>query len=524
MRIIKKIISFAAACLLSAFLFAEPYTIFVVESEHPHDLNPHTTSYSSDAQILTGLYEGLFSYNPKTLDPQYALCISYRVSRDKKRMTFTLRQDAKFSNGEQITAHSVRDSWMRLLETPNAPYASMLDIIRGAQNYRLGKGLAEDVAIYVVDDFTLSVSLTAPANYFTKILCHSTFSVVHEDPDVFSGPYKIGLDIPGNILLLKNAYYWDYDNVKAAGINFTQSNNADENAFLYNTGLADWVAADISTDKIIDKNAIQMSAEFATSYFFFKKSDKKPSKKISDGSDFNPWDYEEFRNALLEAMPWDELRANSLVSAPTLVYPIGTYPSVDGFSYTDNIEALQLMKAARQKYGLLEEEVLSLVFDITEYSLTLEKQEAMKKAFEPLGVELKFRVVPSSLYFTSLAQSDSDMFIYTWIGDFADPLAFLMLFQSDSTLNDSGWTNEEFDSLIAQAAAVDDSSRLTLLAQAEKILLDSGMVVPIYHPIAFNVIDLTEIGGWSANAFDIHPLKYLYKKENKKTVPGVVLK
>ena len=56
----------------------------IVVSRHNFDLNPHTSAYSVEAQILTGLYEGLFSYDPITLNPEYALATSYRISRDKK--------------------------------------------------------------------------------------------------------------------------------------------------------------------------------------------------------------------------------------------------------------------------------------------------------------------------------------------------------------------------------------------------------------------------------------------------------
>lgn len=514
-----KILAVAAVLFMSSSLFAQSKSFVIVESEHPHDLNPHTTSFSSDSQVLSGLYEGLFSYNPVNLDPQYAICIDYRISRDKKRMTFVLRQDAKFSNGELITAESVRNSWLQLLSTPDAPYASMLDIIKGAQDYRLGKCEESQVGIYAADKFTLSVHLTTPANYFPKVLCHSSFAVVHRIPTVYSGPYQLEDQEPGILLLKKNPYYWDFANVPSDTITFYQSNNGEENAFYYNTGMADWIASDVVSDKIIDKSAFQASGEFATSYFFFKTSAKKSkTAKV----DFNPWDYDEFRNAVLEAMPWDVLRAGTMVAAPTLVFPIGDYPALDGFSYTDKIEAQNLMTEARKKYGVPADKKLPLIFDITEYALTEEKKTALTEALTPLGVEIKYRVLPSKTYFSNVPVSDSDLFVYTWIGDFADPLAFLMLFQSDSTLNDSGWSNSEFDALLEKAASAESSQRSQILAQAEKILLDSGIIIPIYHPISFNVIDLNEVGGWSTNAFDLHPLKYLYRKEPTKAVPNVV--
>ena len=87
-----------------------------------------------------------------------------------------------------------------------------------------------------------------------------------------------------------------------------------------------------------------------------------------------------------------------------------------------------------------------------------------------------------------------------------------------------GWKNEEFDKLIDLAAEANEEDRYKLLGQAETILLDSCMVIPIHHPIITNVIDKNVCGGWSENAFDIHPLKYLNKKVEKSTVPNIVLK
>lgn len=492
----------------------------IVETNRKHILNPHLTSYSADSQILTGLYEGLFTYNPVTLEPQWAIATDYKVSRDKKRIIFTIRDNAFFSNGEKITAFSVRDSWLQLLSEPDAPYSSLLDVIRGAQAYRTGKGNAEDVGIYAKSETELYVYLNSPANYLPKVLCHSSFSVVHKDSSVFSGPYKLYGENEGAIGLEKNPYYWDIQNTKIKYIFFIQSNLADQNSFLYNIGAAGWIDSEFNMEKILDKEAIQMATEFGTSYYFFKLSNNKPVKDTS----FKPWDYAEFRNAVIEVLPWDVLRSSSIVPAKTFVYPLAGYPVVEGFDFTDPLEAKAKMANAKEKYGIPQEQRLTLTLEVSEGSTTTEKiEEALRIALDTIGVDLVVRQLPVYEYIANVKYSDADLFSYSWIGDFADPLAFLTLFQGDSTLNDSGWKNAEFDSLIEKAAVVSDSERYELLAQAETILLDSGMVMPVSHPVAFNVVDLKEVGGWSSNAFNIHPLKYLYKKQTKATVPNIVM-
>lgn len=521
-KVLKKFVV-AAAYILLIFNFAFSQedellkNLIILESAMPHELNPQVTPYSSDSQILSGLYEGLFSYNPITLDPQYAIATEYKISRDKKRWTIKLRPEARFSNGEPITAQSVKDAWLNLLATPNAPYASLLDIIRGAAEYRMGIGDADDVGIYATDDYTLSIYLVKPANYLPRVLCHSAFSIIHRSPTVYSGPYVLE-DCDGSTYILKkNPYYWDSENVKLEQISFVQSNDQELNTFLYNTGAADWVTANVDTNKILNKNSIQISAEFGTAYYFFKNSNKKPSRTPS------VWDYPEFRNVVLEAFPWEKVREGSMVPAKTFVYPLSGYPQIEGFSYTDEIEASLRMKDARAKYNIPEEEILELTFAVTTYTMSQEKLQAIEDALLPLGIQLKTMEYEPAQYLANVQTSEADLYAYTWIGDFADPLAFLELFHGNSTLNDSGWKHADFDQLLDQAASASDQERYSLLGKAEEILLDSGMIIPAYHPVILNVIDPAEVGGWSSNAFDVHPLKYLYKKPAKSKLPNVVI-
>ncbi len=514
----KKILLPLLLCTLLSVLGAEGFVI--VESKHVHELNPQVTSYSSDSQILCGLYEGLFSYNPTTLDAEYALANDLHVSRDKKRWAIKLRENAKFSNGESITAASVRDSWLQLLSNPQAPYSSLLDIIWKAADFRAGKCSAEEVGISITGDYSLSIRLREPANYLPKLLCHTAFSIIHRIPTVYSGPYMLENQTEDSYFLKKNPYYWDADNVKLEEITFLQSDDEKENAYLFNTGKADWVMGSIETDRVLNKQSIQMSASFGTAYYFFRNS----KKNLIKNGQFTPWDYPEFRNAVLEALPWTNLRSGALVPATTFVYPLAGYNSPQGFDFTDLNEAKLQMDAAREKYNLGKEETLQLIFEVSQYTLTEEKKNLLVEALKPLGIELVIRELPSFMYLSNVALSDADMFAYTWIGDFADPLAFLELYRSTSSLNDSGWANAEFDSLLDKAAEASDYERYDLLAKAEQILLDSAMVIPVYHPVAFNIININEVGGWSTNAFDIHPLKSIYKKEGKSSAVNVVIR
>lgn len=493
----------------------------IVESVRAHELNPQVTNYSSDSQLLNGLFEGLFEISPISFEPQYAIAQDFKISRDKKRWTIILRDDARFSNGEKITAEAVRDSWLRMLANPDAPYSSLFDIVRGAEAFRKGQVDFSEVGIYATSENTLAIYLNSPANYLPKILCHTAFSITHSNPEVYSGPYELEIIAGQRYILKKNPYYWDSKNVILERITFLQSDNADDNTYFFNTGAVDWICGKVNQTQILDTKAFQMSAAFGTGYLYFKMSNKKPAPDKCS----KVWDYPEFRNAIIEAFPWTTIHKKYLIPATTLVYPLTGYPQVQGFDYTDAIEASIKMKDAREKYNVAPDEIIPLVMNVFEGEFSEAEQAEMKSAFEPLGVELRINEVPSYLYYATAPSTNADLFITSWIGDFADPLAFLELFRSGSTMNDSGWQNEAFDALLEKAAVLtDEQERYNLLAQAENLLLDSGMVLPLYRAVTSGVIDLTEVGGWYSNAFDVHPLKYLYKKRPKYNSQNIVMR
>lgn len=483
----------------------------IVENFHNYNLNPHTANYSAEAQLLTGLYEGLFTYDPITLDPNYAIAKSYRISRDKKRWTFTLRDDVKFSDGVKITAEEVKNSWIRLLANPQAPYSSLFDIVKGAKAFRTGKGKAEDVGIFVIDDFNISVHLEQPASHLPKLLCMPCFSICTTELSLYTGPFILSERTENYIILKKNENYYDAEHTNLEQITVLLSNDADENCFAWNTGSVDWLASSFDEKKLLSPDAIHLCAEFATQYFFFKMNKD------------SVWNNAELRRSLLEACPWDELRKNTYVPATSLVYALNGYPKVEGYVFTDTLEAKMMMKQARKNAGIPENERLKISFAIPETEYMKNKAELLQKAWEELGVDLDIILFPEFEYLNNIETTDADLFSYTWIGDFADALAFLELFRGSSTMNVTNWNNEKFNSLLDEASLYTDENHNKLLAQAEQILLDDGMIIPVQHPVSVNIIDLNAVGGWAINAFDIHPLKYLFKRETKDKIPNIVM-
>ncbi len=471
-------------------------------------LDPHISAYVSEAQILNSVYEGLFSYNAATLEPDNAIASDFRISRDKLRWTFTIRDNAKDSNGGAITAETIKNSWLDLIANKGAYYSSLLDVIKGAREYRLGTGSREAVAIYAGEK-KLSVTLVKPASHFNKILCHHAFAAVPQDSSA-SGAYYIESNTPFKLVLKKNPNYWNASEVHIPSvvINFTDSNEAQAHAF--NTGDADWIMGTGEIKKILDKKSIQLSAEFGTEYLFFKNESPV-------------WSKPEFRNAVLTAIPWKQLRNGSMFPAETFVCPSSGYTSPEGLNYTDSEEAKLMLQAAKESAGITDEKI-ELTFAIPDTEYMSARAELLRGPLEEIGVELKPVKIPLQFYLPSIGTTKADLFLYTWVGDFSDPLAFLELFRGNSSMNDSKWKNDDFDRLLDEAAFTTDiKEHNSLLAKAEDILLASGEVIPISHPVTCSVIDLGSIGGWISNAMDIHPFKQLYFKKTEFNLKNIVM-
>jgi oligopeptide transport system substrate-binding protein len=471
----------------------------IIDSVQSYDLNPHTATYASEAQLLTGLYEGLFSYDPQTLEPLPAIAENYTVSEDKLAWTFTIRQGVKFSNGDAITADTIRNSWLTLLAPEKkAPYASLLDCIAGAEEYRTGAAAdSAAVQIRVTAPRTLEVTLHSPAEHFPKILCHHAFSAVSPKQNVWSGPFIVESRTDSEILLKKNKQYWDAPNVALPSIKLMITQDFQYATYMYNIGQAHWLSDAIDYQRVLMPDTILIAPLFATEYLFFRTGT-------------GPWNNPDLRNALIKAVPWDTMRETYIIPADTMIFPLSGYPRVNGIADQNMEEARELLEKAG--YGKNSGKARpKLVINIPEYESYSKQLQILTEAWGELGIIVDTITTASDLYQDAIKSSDADMFLYIWIGDFADPLAFLELFRGSSSLNETGWKNDAYEKLLAEAAKLtDNSKRYKKLADAEQVLLDSGVVLPLSHTVSVNVIELHEIGGWHENALDIHPLKHIY--------------
>jgi len=498
----------------------------VVFSKHDMELDLRKSYFASEAQVFTALYEGLFAYHPLTLEPVQALAEKWEVSADKKQWTFTIRRDARFWNGDPVTAEDFRAAWVSLLDPRrDSPYSSLFDIIEGARDYRNGiEKNPEKVGIIASSPQTLIVKLNSPASFFPAMLCHHSFSPIHPSminktswspsgnnsawsPPVSNGPFRIVSMNEESIVMQKNEHYWDKERVALNKITVKFTETAEEASSLWNSGEARWISGDVNIDALTDRSGIQLNVMFATHYYFIRCADA-------------PWNDYRVRRAMILVLPLDEIRSDHFLPAQTLIFPIAGYPTVKGISETDYDEAKRLLAQAGYQNG---SQMPELVIRLTPSRDAMRIGNIMANAWkEVLGINVRVEVISYERYFLSMKESGFVIGSSTWIGDFADPYTFLQMWRRDSNLNDARLNDEDYENLIDRSMIEEGDVRLATLAEAEKMLLDRGVVLPVSYSPALNIVDTSELDGWYPNALDIHPFKYLSFK-TLRPIPGVVM-
>ncbi|MDR2247518.1 MAG: peptide ABC transporter substrate-binding protein [Treponema sp.] len=472
---------------------------------------------ASEAQVFTALYEGLFSYHPFTMEPIPAAAEKWELSDDKKVWTFTLRAEAEYWNGDAVNSGDFRAAWLSLLSPRrDSPYSSLFDIIAGAKDYRTG--LLSDpkrVGIETPDSRTLIVRLNSPASFFPAMLCHHSFSPIHPsmlnkgdwsvEPPVSNGPFYITGREENVLVMEKNPRYWDASRVALNKLICRYTEDRDESTSYWNSGEARWVSGDINIDTLTDRSGIVVNALFATHYYFIRSAKA-------------PWNDYRVRRALSISLPWEQLREGFYLPAKTLIYRLPGYPEVAGFEEPAVEDAKRLLAEAGYPGGA---GLPELVIRLTPSSEAARIGGLMAATWiRELGLTVKIDVVPYGQYFRSLKENDYEVGFSTWIGDFADPYTFLQMWRRDSNLNDSRFNDADYEALIDRSMTEDGETRLKTLAEAEKLLLDRGTVLPISFSSALNMVDMGELEGWFPNALDIHPFKYLAFKAFK-PLPGI---
>lgn len=507
-RAVIVLLSFLALPLAAAPVLPTDEVLRVNFGSSSIQTDPSQGQTALEAQVLTALYEGLVTYDPLSLRPLPGAAQAWSFSDDGLTLTFTLRPNLTYEDGTPLTAADFRDSWIRILEpSTNAPFASLLDPIRGAQSWREGKlHDASKLGIQAPSADTLVLTLSERAPHLVAVLCHYAFVPVqaawrasaHNTPPPANGPFRIASMEAGHWVLERNKKYWDEENVALAGLDFRFNDDAPAVTKAFKEGSFDWVADGIDGSATLGSRYFSANAVFGTSFFYFKTSAA-------------PWTDARVRQALILLLPLEDLRKPYLQPTSVLIPQFQGYPKVEGIAQADHDKAMALLAEAGFPGG---KGLPALTVALPDDPANTAFVETFRQAWKEIGLEVKHLVVQGS-YYDKLASLDHTMGYFSWIGDFLDPVTFLVLWKGGSSLNSFSFLDPAYDALLAQAATQKPDERLKTLAQAETYLLQNGLLIPLSHTPSFNLIDRDEIGGWYPNSLDIHPFKNLFRKAPK---------
>lgn len=497
--------------------------IFVWNNEaEPETLDPAVMTGVTEHQLALALFEGLVSHHPETLEPIPGVAESWTISDDLLVYTFKLRKDAKWSNGDPVTAEDFRWSWERALRHPNCQYKEMFAAIRGAAKFAedagagAEKGNWGDVGVSIPDPHTLVVRLESPTAYFLELCAFETLMPVHRktveaNPTDWTKPGKIVSNGPfalekweprAKIEMVPNPQWWNRRIVRLERMVIKAIDDQSTSYNEYLSGGVDWIRS-IAAGKVTDAQAHPdyYVQPYLGSYFFRFNVTKKPFNDVRVRKAFN--------RAVDKQVICETVLKAGQTPATGIVSPgIAGYPELQGLSY-DVAAARALLAEAGYPDGQGFPEVKLLYNTSESHKQVCEKLVEMWKT--NLGVRVSLANCEWKVYLEDTRRLAYDLQRGGWIGDYADPSTFLDMWCTGRGNNNTGWSDEKYDDLLARSVKeADPTKRFAILAEAERYLCTEQLpIMPLYYYVNQGFLR-PRVKGWHENVRDLHPFQYLY--------------
>ena len=434
------------------------------------------------------------------------------VSEDGLTYTFKIREDAVWSNGDPVTADDFIYAWARLA-TPEtaAEYSYMIDgVVKNASAILTGEMEPSELGATAVDDKTLEVQLEKAVPYFKDLLTLPMFLPQNEafvteqgdkyatnsDTVLYNGPFVLDeWDGTGlSWVLNKNEDYWDKDTVVLDTINVDVVKETSTAINLYDTGAVDRIT--LSGEYVQTKQGDpELKTQPTSSVFYFKFNQERNGEET-------PLANENIRKAI--AMSFDKqafadtvlqngsIPANGLVPAELASDPASgeDFREQSGDLLTFDVEqAQEYFKKGLEELGVDSINLEILGDDTENAKKSLEFMQAQLTSNLP-GLEISLRNVPFKVRLDADTKQDYDIEMAGWGADYGDPINFLELFHSENGNNKSSYSNADYDALVesAQTNVTDLEGRWEDMLEAEKILMETGGIAPIYQR-AYSVLE-----------------------------------
>lgn len=513
-----------AATVPAGVVLADTQAITLNNGSEVSSLDPQKIEGVPESNIILNLLEGLTTTdNLGHVVPGVA---ESWHSEQGRVWTFTLRKEAKWSNGEPVTAEDFVYSWQRLVNPKTAsPYASYLQYahIENIDAILSGNKKPEALGIKALDTHHLQITLSEPVPYFIALTGHTSLKPVNRkaieqwgeqwtQPGhyVGNGAYTLGeWVINEKIVLKRNPGYWNNAKTVIDTATFLPITSESSDVNRYRSGETDMTNSALPPD-LFPTLKKTLGAEVRISpllcTFYYELNNKRA-----------PFNDPRVRTAVKLTLDrniiTDKIMGQGQIPAGGF-----TPPFIDGAELTepDWMKLTQQQRNEQAKKLLAEAGYSSekpLTFRLLYNTSDVNKKQAIAAASmwsKNLGAKVALDNQEWKTMLDTRHQGDFDVARATWCSDYNEPSTFLNAMLSHSSNNTAFYKSEKFDALMAKSLTVADGERAAIYQQAERQLDSDSAIVPVYYRVSARLVK-PWVGGFTGkDPQDLTDLKYFY--------------
>ena len=481
----------------SAAVDFESRSISVVIDQEPPQMDSTRATDAVSGMLLGHLMEGLLRYDAQG-DLQPGVAESWTVTPEGA--VFTLRDNARWSDGEPVTAHDFVFSWRKSLEPETASqYAFIMYPIKNAEAINLGQLPADTLGAVAEDDVTLRVEFERPLAFFDRLVAFTTYYPIREDfyasregrygadaeDLLFNGAFVMTKWIHGaEIALQKNPHYWNKDSIWLERINvpfITPDSNTQLNLFKDGKVAMVQLSPDTLENALENRWPIRRFAEGTVFYIEFNHRPGRLTRNLN------------LRKALYYATDTAEL-VYRVIKLPGYLPGASLFPSwIKGEhdflrreypvpAHPVNLaRAREHLEMARQELGI--EQFPPLVLLVGDTPTSLKQAEYVQNTFKRhLGLEIRIDAQIFKQRLEKMTLGQFDLVAAGWAPDFDDPLTYGDLFASWNKNNRGHFRSDALDTQVRIAqGSLDTGERMRAFGEIQRILLEQVAIIPNYE-------------------------------------------
>jgi len=463
-------------------------------------LNPHNCSDLASGRVMLDIYEGLVDYD-QDLNIVPTGCKNYEIQNENKTFIFHLRENAKWSNGDDVTADDYVYSLRRCLNPNTLCQSFLLQLfdIKNAKAISKGELNVEELGVYADDKYTLRIELENPNSEFIYYVTLPNYYPVHKksverygltafskvENIVSNGPYIVTSWVANsNITLHKNDKYWDKDNVKISDVKFL-----------------------MISDGSVDLNTFRTGNEDMTSYALPRKSIEEYKKEFGDQCqvydvlcqhrivfNLNKEKYQDInvRKAFSIALDREKIVKSLITCSPSYtIIPENTSNGIfkddakdfEEFDWInkDINERNKLAQDLIRQAGYSKENPLTIDIyffsndDMKKMASTL--QDIFTRAFDGLVIcTLSFD--HWSTYLSNITKGNFDIAWSCWLADYNIPSSLSILYYSENDNNYGSYKDDEFDYYFKLSLTSNKEDYISYQKRCNKIATQSFCAIP----------------------------------------------